>query len=67
MIIWKTENWRVVQHPFLEYYHIQKWMEGDCRRSYGRVFDFFTVKECRSIKEVQAYLVAELGDNFNHA
>lgn len=52
MIIYQQGEYQVWQHPHLQIFHIQKWGLGDCSRSYGQSYDYRTIKECRSIKEV---------------
>lgn len=59
MNIFEKGNVRVLQHPFLTLFHVQKWMEGDDPRSYGRCFKWCNVKETRCIKEVNK-IVREL-------
>ncbi|QOC57645.1 hypothetical protein pEp_SNUABM10_00046 [Erwinia phage pEp_SNUABM_10] len=60
MLIFEQGDWRVIQHPYLQIFHILKWSEGDDPRSYGRTWDYFTQKECRSIEEVKEYLRANM-------
>lgn len=55
MIIWQEGEYRVWQHPHLQVYHIQKWMLGDCSRSYGQSYDYRTIKEVFSIKAVNEW------------
>ncbi|AIA64908.1 hypothetical protein AVV44_gp109 [Cronobacter phage S13] len=43
------------QHPHLQVYHIQKWMLGDCPRSYEQTYDYRTIKEVFSIDEVNEW------------
>ena len=59
MLIYQNNDIRVMQHPYLEIFDVQKFMEGDDPRTYGRKYDFFTVKQCNSIEEVKQ-LVKEL-------
>lgn len=56
MVIYQDKQVRVLQHPFLNVFHIQKWQQGDDPRSYGRTWDYFTVRECQSIDEVNQYV-----------
>lgn len=53
MLIYNNKGIRVLQHEYLQVFHVQKFMEGDNPRSYGRTMDYFTVKECYSIEEVR--------------
>lgn len=53
MLIYQGDGIRVMQHPYLQIFDVQKFMEGDCNRSYDRKFDYFTVKQCHSIQEVR--------------
>lgn len=55
MIIWQEGEYRVWQHPHLQVYHIQKWMLGDCPRSYEQTYDYRTIKEVFSIDEVNEW------------
>ena len=59
MVIYEKDGIRVLQHPHLQYYHVQKWGLGDCSRSYGQSYDYRTVLETRKIEEVNTK-VAEL-------
>jgi hypothetical protein len=59
MIIFNEGGIRVLQHPYLQYFQVQKWCLGDCSRSYGQSYDYRTVLETRKIEEVNAK-VAEL-------
>lgn len=56
MLIFDQDGWRVNQHPHLMVFHIERWMEGDDRRGYGTTWDYFGVRECYSIEEVEEYL-----------
>ncbi|UTS53539.1 hypothetical protein UES1_171 [Escherichia phage UE-S1] len=59
MLIYKCDNIRVLQHPYLQIFDVQMFMEGDNPRTYGRKYDYFTVKQCNNIDEVRR-LVHEL-------
>ena len=59
MLIYQCDNIRVMQHPYLQIFDVQQYMEGDAPRTYGRKYDYFTVKQCHNIKEVRQ-LVQEL-------
>jgi hypothetical protein len=59
MLIYQCNDIRVMQHPFLQIFDVQQFMEGDDPRTYGRKHDYFTVKQCHSINEVRQ-LVHEL-------
>lgn len=61
MMIYNKGGVRVLQHEYLQLFHVQRWMEGDCPRSYGRSYDYHTVLETRSIEEVNKK-VRELSD-----
>lgn len=52
MLIYSKDGIQVYQHPHLQIFDVKKWMEGDDPRSYGRKYDYFTVKQCKSIEEV---------------
>lgn len=52
MIIFNKDGIRVWQHPYHQVFHVQQWGLGDDPRSYGEKYDYFTVKECFSIEEV---------------
>lgn len=62
MLIYQGDGIRVLQHPFLQVFDVQKFQEGDDPRTYGRKYDYFTVKQCTSIEEVRS-LVKELENN----
>lgn len=57
-----TARVRVLQHPYLTVFHVQKYMLGDCSHSYGQTWDYFTVLETSSIEEVNKK-VKEIIDN----
>ncbi len=59
MMIYNKDGIRVMQHPHLQIYNVQQYMEGDWNRSYSRKMDYFTVKQCNSIEEVNT-VVQEL-------
>lgn len=52
MMIYCNGGIRVLQHEYLTLFYVQKWMEGDNPRSYGRHWDYYTVLCTNSIKEV---------------
>jgi hypothetical protein len=56
VLIYSGDGVRVLQHEHLTLFHVQKWMDGDDRRGYGRCFDWRTVLETRSIEEVNNYV-----------
>lgn len=64
MLIYNEHGIRVLQHEYLEIYYIQQWMEGDDNRSYGRKYDYFTVRTSKSIEEVNQ-VVREMLDVIN--
>lgn len=55
MLIYNKHPYQVVQHPHVQYFVIKKWKEGDDPRSYDRKFDYFTIKQCNSIDEVNQW------------
>ena len=59
MVIFMQHGIRVIQHEYLQLFNVQKWMEGDDPRSYGRKYDYFTVEQTKSIDRVNE-LVREL-------
>lgn len=52
MLIYQNDGIRVLQHEHLTLFYVQKWMECDNPRTYGRHFDFSTILETSSISEV---------------
>jgi len=59
MILWQKDGYQVVQHERLQYFYVKKWMEGDNPRSYGRHWDYFTVKTFNCIEKVKDFLRGE--------
>lgn len=59
MILWQKDGYQVVQHERLQYFYVKKWMEGDNPRSYGRHWDYFTVKTFSCIEKVKDFLRGE--------
>lgn len=59
MILWEEGGYQVVQHERLNYFYVRKWMEGDNPRSYGRHWDYFTVKTFNCIEKVKDFLRGE--------
>lgn len=54
MLIYDEDGIKVFQHQYLQVFDVKMWMEGDDPRSYGRKYDYFTVKQCNSIEEVRS-------------
>lgn len=57
MLIHQEENYRVLQHEYLQIYYIQKWMVCDNPRSYDQHWDYGGIKTVNSIEEVNQYFI----------
>lgn len=61
MLIFSTNNVRVLQHEHLQIFHVQEYGECDNPRSYGRHFDFHTVLETSDIEQVRSKVKELMG------
>lgn len=53
MVIYKSDKVRVLQHELLDIWNVQVYGECDNPRSYGRHYDWYTVKQLTCIREVK--------------
>lgn len=55
-LVFKGKNFRVLYDSRNNIYNIQRWMDCDNPRTYGRHYDYCTVKQCNTTHEVVKYL-----------
>lgn len=56
MLVFQGDKIRVMYDTRNQIYAVQKWTEGDNPRSYGRHYDYYTVKQFKNSSDVVAYL-----------
>lgn len=60
MLIYQKDGYQVVQHDYLQYYWINKWMLGDNPRSYDQHYDYFCIETCKSIEDVNKWFAENI-------